>query len=491
MNRCSEGLVVFATEAGEEMTGKLKQERVFYSWQADLPAKDHRYFIETALRKAIETINKDESSVHELILDRDTKNVAGAPVIAETILGKVDQSTAFVADVTIVGRLPSGKAVINSNVSIELGYALRAIPESGLIWVVNVAYGPVEDLPFDLKHRRLMKYELSPTASAEDRKRVAKELQDDLTKALRLLVSETQKAEVEPVEELEEYLLDPTAGRRAARLIETEVERLVGPVNAIAVSDVAKDVSPEGTYRLMQTYEKLSGDVVALYVRGGYDDDSSLTKALVSGLNQISHVTPVPHRYGGNPHLYPALLCLYAGGIAAVAGDRYETLVSLMRDVKIKTSETQGSLPAAFQLVPYRVIHERIAKELPPVRARHFPMSDYLFEFLREPLKRVIKVESQYEESFLRFEYLFAIASAIANGRYGVGVYAPVGSYMWERNLRKEPYIYEVTDEELRKEKEEWPPFKAGIFEGTFEEFLELKREADENMKKTTARIRL
>ncbi|HEU4639231.1 MAG TPA: hypothetical protein VFS84_10290, partial [Candidatus Binatia bacterium] len=120
------------------MTGKLKQERVFYSWQADLPAQDHRYFIETALKKAIETINKDESSVHELILDRDTKNVAGAPVIAETILGKVDQSTAFVADVTIVGRLDSGKAVINSNVSIELGYALRAIPENGLIWVVNL-----------------------------------------------------------------------------------------------------------------------------------------------------------------------------------------------------------------------------------------------------------------------------------------------------------------------------------------------------------------
>jgi hypothetical protein len=48
-----------------------------------------------------------------------------------------------------------------------------------------------------------------------------------------------------------------------------------------------------------------------------------------------------------------------------------------------------------------------------------------------------------------------------------------------------------VTDEELRKEKEAWPPFKAGIFEGTFEEFLELKRQVDEDIKNRTARFYL
>lgn len=466
------------------MTGKPKQERIFYSWQADLSTKDHRNFIESALKRAIETINQEQTSIHELILDRDTKDVPGAPIIAETIFEKVAQSTAFVADVTIVGRLASGKAVINSNVSIELGYAFCAIPESGLVLVQNRAYGPTEDLPFDLKHRRVMAFELPQTASSDDRKRLAKELQTDFEKALRLLVKEKRASEIRPVQALEEYLLDPANGRRAARLIETQVEQSIDPLNAIATSEVAKEVSADDTYRLMQTYEKLSADVVALYVRGAYDDDSSLTKALVTGINRISHIAPVPRRFG-NPHLYPALLCIYAGGIAAVAADRYATMVSLMRDVKIKTSEPVGGLPAAFQLTPYRVIDERIAKALPPVRAHHFPMSDYLFEVLREPLKRVIKLESQYEESFLRFEYLFGLASAIANGEYGVGVYAPVGSYMWERNLRRKPYIYEITDEELRKEGESWPPFKAGIYSGSYEEFLRLKSQVDESIKGT------
>src|SRR6185503_20571036 len=99
-----------------------------------------------------------------------------------------------------------------------------------------------------------------------------------------------------------------------------------------------------------------------------------------------------------------------------------------------------------------RVIDERTAKELPPVKAHHFPMSDHLFGVLREPLKRVIKLDSEYEEAFLRFEYLFGLASAFANKKFGLGgVYAPVGSYMWERNLRRPPYIYDVTNDELRK----------------------------------------
>jgi hypothetical protein len=476
---------------GEDVTGKVKQERIFYSWQADLPTKDHRNLIETALKNAIETINKEETSVHQLILDRDTKGVPGAPVIAQTIFGKVDQCTAFVADVTIVGRLTSGKAVINSNVSIELGYAFKAVPESGLILIVNKAYGEVEELPFDVKHRRVMTYKLPPEASPEDRRRAGKELQRDFELALRLLVDERRATEVTPVEELEEHLLDPSSGRKAARLIETEVEKLIEPLDAISTSELGKDFSPDGTYRLLQTYEKQCGDALPLYVRAAYDDDSSLTRAVVSWLKRISHISRIPNR-GGNLHLYPALLFLYAGGIAAVAGNKYATVVSLIRDVKIKVSETQGNVPAAFQLVPYRVIDERTAKQLPPVRAHHFPMSDHLFSILREPLKRVIKLQSEYEEAFLRFEYLFGLASAFANEKYGLGgVCAPVGSYMWERNIRRPPHIYDVTDEELRKDKQAWPPFKAGIFDGTYDEFLELKRQADESIKKTTARYYL
>lgn len=136
-----------------------------------------------------------------------------------------------------------------------------------------------------------------------------------------------------PVEQLEQYLLYPNEARRAARLIGSEVDKLSKTLDGISKSEIAEDESPEGTYRLMQTYEKLTEDVMALYVRGCHEDDSDLTQSLVNGLTHLAHITPIPHRFG-NPHFYPALLLLYAGGIAALAGDRYRTLIALMRQVE-------------------------------------------------------------------------------------------------------------------------------------------------------------
>jgi hypothetical protein len=104
---------------------RLKQETIFYSWQSDVSPQNNRYLIEDSLKRAIKAINKDGAFVNEFILDRDTKGVPGAPKIAETILDKVKNASAFLADVTIIGKIDSGKAVINSNVSIEVGYALR------------------------------------------------------------------------------------------------------------------------------------------------------------------------------------------------------------------------------------------------------------------------------------------------------------------------------------------------------------------------------
>ena len=56
-----------------------KQTRTFYSWQYDTPRKDNRYFIEEALKRVIRALNKDDSIIGELIINRDTKGVPGAP----------------------------------------------------------------------------------------------------------------------------------------------------------------------------------------------------------------------------------------------------------------------------------------------------------------------------------------------------------------------------------------------------------------------------
>ncbi len=80
------------------------QQTIFYSWQSDIPSKANRTFIQTALKRAIEAVKKKESIAVEPVFDSDTRNVAGAPKISDTIFAKINASSIFVADVTIVRR---------------------------------------------------------------------------------------------------------------------------------------------------------------------------------------------------------------------------------------------------------------------------------------------------------------------------------------------------------------------------------------------------
>jgi hypothetical protein len=74
--------------------------RVFYSWQSDMP-KTNRNFIQGALEHALTRAGAAPSGVVP-VLDRDTKGVAGTPDIVETILRKIENADAIVADVSLI-----------------------------------------------------------------------------------------------------------------------------------------------------------------------------------------------------------------------------------------------------------------------------------------------------------------------------------------------------------------------------------------------------
>jgi hypothetical protein len=80
---------------------------VFFSWQSDRPPAVCRNFIERALDNAVNPLKADiqvEEAVREgLEIDRDTKNVPGAPPIFETIMAKIADATLFVPDLTFIG----------------------------------------------------------------------------------------------------------------------------------------------------------------------------------------------------------------------------------------------------------------------------------------------------------------------------------------------------------------------------------------------------
>lgn len=140
--------------------------------------------LETAVNNVGEELGLEDAERPEL--DHDTKNTPGMTEITKTILTKISHSAVFVADLTPIGKTPEGKALPNPNVLIELGWALKELGDERIIGIVNTAEGwKPDDLPFDIRHRRALPYELSETATKKMRKEVKERLIQDLTGALK------------------------------------------------------------------------------------------------------------------------------------------------------------------------------------------------------------------------------------------------------------------------------------------------------------------
>ena len=142
---------------------------IFYSWQADVPG--NKNFIDKKIKEAIlEILEIPEMNGIEIMHDDSAKNRSGSPSIVDTINEKINICDVFIADVTpitsIEGKGEDGreKLIPNPNVMTEAGFALRAIGENRIVLLMNADSGRVEDLPFDIRHRRIT---LSPTDPQE------------------------------------------------------------------------------------------------------------------------------------------------------------------------------------------------------------------------------------------------------------------------------------------------------------------------------------
>ena len=192
--------------------------KIFWAWQYDLPGKISRHFIRGALEAAIEQINlvnnieePDEAfQTGALHLDYGRKGLKGSPDLAIEILKKIDDAAVFVGDVTPVGKAEAKqndegqtieKKLVNPNVAIELGYALKARATENVLMVMNSHYGKREDLPFDLGHKGgPIIYKLAPDASKDQIEAEKRRLVTIFVDALREYVP---KPVVEPFRALE------------------------------------------------------------------------------------------------------------------------------------------------------------------------------------------------------------------------------------------------------------------------------------------------
>jgi len=208
----------------------------------------------------------------------------------------------------------------------------------------------------------------------------------------------------------------------------------------------------------VRRYEALCETLIALFAHGvywGYPDSAAV---FVQALERVANPPGGPAGYNVwiNLRLYPALLLVYAAGIAAArkhdeAG--YAVLLRLLSGVRIHDE----SVPLMRQLWPASIVHEDMARQclLPD---RRTPVSDHLFDVMRHTSTALIPDDVRYEEAFLRWEYLLALNSARIAGPI------PLGQFVW-REVSRGPYIIRDTDAEIERSPK-WPPLAAGFFDG-------------------------
>jgi SIR2-like domain len=190
-----------------------------------------------------------------------------------------------------------------------------------------------------------------------------------------------------------------------------------------------------------------------------------------------------------NLRRYPALLLLYAGGIASIAAGNYGMLVALLVGAKVR--EDGKAKPLVLGVNTWAVM-ERGAGQMLPDMDRHFvPVSDHLYARLRDPLRSQIPSDDEYQACFDRFEYLLGLAYADLESDTEIRGVGPIGCFGWryQRHFADEPAgLMEWVSEEARQAGESWAPLRAGMFRGSLERFWEVKTAFDRFVRDQVAR---
>ncbi|MGA7412865.1 MAG: hypothetical protein WBW33_20485 [Bryobacteraceae bacterium] len=191
--------------------------KIFWSWQSDTPGKTGRYFVREVLDEVLKELKQDpevqepseREDVEGLHIDHDIKGTTGSPNLVDTIINKIDASAVFIADITCVGQVfgtvqegVPNKKLINSNVGIELGYALKSLTDSKVVLVFNQHYGSHPDVPFDLRHKGgAITFNLAPEAAKSAIKAEEGLLKSKFLNALRPLLIQAKKTARPPFPE--------------------------------------------------------------------------------------------------------------------------------------------------------------------------------------------------------------------------------------------------------------------------------------------------
>lgn len=248
--------------------------------------------------------------------------------------------------------------------------------------------------------------------------------------------------------------------------------------------------------RRVNEYEELTKTLCGMVATGCYWGDESHEDFWRQCLERVADHGGQTTGYETLLHLklYPALLLMYAGGIAATAAMKYGNLAALLVRSTAHELENLKVRPAALALDPEQVLEPDQAWHMLNRRARpHTPVSDYLHITLRDTLRDLLPRDAEYTRCFDRFEVLLALVAGDLNARLTHYFLYPAGSFIW-RDIRRDGTNKGIIADlysEIESAGDVWPGFRAGLFDGKLEQFQVTKSQFDEELKHERSQRRI
>ena len=228
------------------------------------------------------------------------------------------------------------------------------------------------------------------------------------------------------------WVADPTKGPVLHDILQAGVGRIIERMCADDFG-AAKPYSDEELARRVAASEEMSTDVARAIGLGSYWGHPALRPVWPAVVSRLANGVD---RSGGlevwlGVRLYPALLVMYTGGVAAVATRRHDTLAALLTEATVYDPAERHE--AVLRLHPHGVIDFELARRLPGLERHYTPMSDRLAEVLRPWLAEIMPIQADFDRQFDRFEFLLGLVHydiRSAKGR----PWAPVGRFSWRRD---------------------------------------------------------
>lgn len=279
------------------------------------------------------------------------------------------------------------------------------------------------------------------------------------------------------------YLADPGAGLRLHDVVTGEIRRVIGLIADDRLPQESEWTDADFRNQVMK-YDAALYDLCGVQALLAYWSAPSnvLTLAprrLFDRITPWFNVITEPMRL----QFYPPLCLLYAGGIAAVAAGRYDTLFTLL------TSPMSGFGPWKSESEPLLAtvttgIGKRVSfRAMPGLEHDDFAQSSYLHRTLQPILDDALFLGSDYEEAFDKFELLYALENGNYRHRRFGEAWFPTGRFA-DTDTDPPPALTRLRTEASSKG-DDWAPLKAGFFGGMSQVFTRLADKLEAHIRST------